>query len=260
VYPPGSSFKLVTAAAALRKDPSLEHATFTCERLPDGRVGTRIRGWARPIRDDVQDTVPHGTLDMPRALVVSCNAYFAQLGMVLGAQSLLDTARLFEISLAQPESVKQVRDMLPFTAYGQGQVLASPFKMARVAATIAAGGAMPYGRWVLDDSNRRADAPRPILPRPLAELLARTLREVVTSGTGRIVRDVQPAIAGKTGTAEVKDQPSHSWFVGFAPYDAPAGHRVAFAVVVEHGGYGASIAAPIAGDIAVAARQVGVIK
>jgi cell division protein FtsW (lipid II flippase) len=260
LYPPGSSFKLVTATAALRKDPSLEHATFTCDRLPDGRVGTHIHGWARPIRDDVQDKTPHGTLDMPRALVVSCNAYFAQLGMRLGVQPLLDTAHLFEISLGQPESLKQVRDLLPFTAYGQGQALASPFKMARVAATVAAGGSMPYGRWVIDDNNRRTDAPRPILPPPLAQLLARTMREVVTGGTGRSLREVQPAIAGKTGTAEVQDEASHSWFVGFAPYDAPPGKRIAFAVVIEHGGYGGTAAAPVAGDIAVAARQVGSIR
>jgi peptidoglycan glycosyltransferase len=180
--------------------------------------------------------------------------------MRLGAQALLDTAHLFEISLAQPESVKAVRDMLPFVAYGQGQVLASPFKMARVAATMAAGGQMPYGRWIIDDSNRRTDAPRPILAAPQAELMVRTMREVVTSGTGRALRDVVPAIAGKTGTAEVKDQPSHSWFVGFAPVDAPIGQRLAFAVIVEHGGYGASAAAPIAGDLVVAARQIGFIK
>jgi cell division protein FtsI/penicillin-binding protein 2 len=260
VYPPGSSFKLVTAAAALRADPALEHATFTCSRLPDGRVGAYIHGWARPIRDDVQDRNPHGTIDMPTALVVSCNAYFAQLGMKLGAQHLIDTAHLFEIPLGRPESLKQVRDLLPFTAYGQGQVLASPFKMARVAATIAAGGAMPAGRWVIDDHNTRTDAPRPILSRPLSDLLSRTLRQVVLSGTGRAVREVQPAIAGKTGTAEVQNGASHSWFVGFAPYDAPPGKRIAFAVLVEHGGYGGAIAAPAAGDLVVDARALGLIK
>jgi cell division protein FtsW (lipid II flippase) len=260
LYPPGSSFKLVTATAALRKDPSLEHATFTCQRLPDGRVGAPIRGWGRPIRDDVQDTVPHGTLDMPRAIVVSCNAYFAQLGMRVGAQSLIDTAHLFEISLGQPESLKQVRDLLPFSAYGQGQVLASPFKMARVAATIADGGSMPYGRWVIDDSNRRADAPRSILSPPLAGLLARTMREVVTSGTGRSLIGIEPPIAGKTGTAEVQGEASHSWFVGFAPYAAPVGKRIAFAVIIEHGGYGGASAAPVAGDIVTDARQLGIIK
>jgi peptidoglycan glycosyltransferase len=258
VYPPGSSFKLVTMTAALRKDPALDRQTFTCERLPDGRVGTRIPGWSRPIRDDPADRMPHGVLDLERALVVSCNAYFAQLGLRLGPQALQETAGLFEISLGQPETTRQVRDTLPYAAYGQGQVLATPFKMARVAATMAAGGRMPQGRWVLDESNRRTDAPRPILPISQAELIARTMRRVVLEGTGRSLRSVEPPIAGKTGTAEVQNAPSHSWFVGFAPYGG-TGTRVAFAVVVEHGGYGASTAAPIAGDIVTAARSLGLI-
>jgi cell division protein FtsW (lipid II flippase)/cell division protein FtsI/penicillin-binding protein 2 len=258
MYPPGSSFKVVTATAALRKDPALEGATFICERLPDGRVGQRIKGWGRPIRDDPSDTVPHGTLDLPHALVVSCNAYFAQLGLRLGAAALLETARLFEIPLGQPESPAVLRDTLPFAAYGQGQVLATPFKMARVAATMAAGGMMPYGRWVIDDTN--AEPPRAILPASLARRLAHTMRDVVLNGTGRSVKAIDPPIAGKTGTAEVKDAPSHSWFIGFAPYGDAAGHRIAFAVLVENGGYGASIAAPIAGDIVTAARELGIVK
>jgi len=143
VYPPGSSFKVVTAAAALRKDPALAGESFTCERLPDGRVGKLLPGWSRPIRDDVADRAPHGRLAMERALIVSCNAYFAQLGLHVGAPALQETAALLEISLGQPESTRQVRDTLPFAAYGQGQVLATPFKMARVAATIAGDGAMP---------------------------------------------------------------------------------------------------------------------
>jgi cell division protein FtsI/penicillin-binding protein 2 len=171
--------------AALRKDPALDHQTFTCQRLPDGRVGTRIPGWNRPIRDDPADRMPHGVLDLERALVVSCNAYFAQLGLRLGPQALQETAGLFEISLGQPETTRQVRDTLPFAAYGQGQVLATPFKMARVAATMAMGGKMPQGRWVLDESNQRTDAPQPILPASQADLVARTMRRVVLEGTGR---------------------------------------------------------------------------
>ena len=76
--------------AALRKDPRLAHRTYQCIRLPDGRVGNYIKGSNRPIRDDVQDQTPHGTVDMERGIVVSCNAYFAQLGTYdVGAQALL---------------------------------------------------------------------------------------------------------------------------------------------------------------------------
>jgi cell division protein FtsW (lipid II flippase)/cell division protein FtsI/penicillin-binding protein 2 len=270
VYPPGSSFKLVTAAAALRKDPALALQSFTCERLKDGRVGKQLSGWSRPIRDDVADTSPHGRLAMERALIVSCNAYFAQLGLQLGAPALQETAALLEISLGQPESAKQVRDTLPFAAYGQGQVLATPFKMARAVAMVAADGAMPQGRWVIDDTNRRTDGPRAVLSPAQARSLAATMRRVVVEGTGRILKDVVPAIAGKTGTAEVQDALSHAWFIGFAPYggsgspsadgDTSGARHIAFAVLVEHGGYGGSAAAPIAGQIVAAAQELKIIR
>jgi hypothetical protein len=270
VYPPGSSFKLVTAAAALRKDPTLMRQTFVCERLPDGRVGKRLPGWARPVRDDLLDPDPHGRLNMERGLIVSCNAYFAQLGVRLGAAALQETASLFEISLSQPESAQQVKDTLPFAAYGQGQVLATPFKMARVAATFAADGAMPQGRWVIDESNRRTEPPKPILAVPLARSLAGIMRRAVLEGTGRSLKTIEPPVAGKTGTAEVQDARSHAWFVGFAPFGArtPAGGepgnepfaRISFAVLVEHGGYGGAVAAPIAGQIVTAAQELKIIQ
>ncbi len=91
-YPPGSTFKLVTAMAALREDPELRHRTFLCRRLSDGRAGTWIAGWNRPIKDDIGDHA-HGTLDMERAIAVSCNAYFAQLGVNdVGSKALAETA------------------------------------------------------------------------------------------------------------------------------------------------------------------------
>ena len=68
-----------------------------------------------------------------------------------------------------------------------------------------------------------------------------------------------PAIAGKTGTAEVKGARSHAWFVGYAPYEED-GPRIAFAVVIENGGYGGNAAARLAGDLVEAARKVGVIR
>jgi peptidoglycan glycosyltransferase len=86
------------------------------------------------------------------------------------------------------------------------------------------------------------------------------MRRVVTEGTGaRFLAGAQPAIAGKTGTAEVKDKASHSWFIGFAPYEAHGGRRIAFGVIVEHGGYGGRLAAPAAGEIVRAAAAMGII-
>lgn len=257
LYPPGSSFKLVTAAAALRKDPALAHRTFTCVQLPGGRVGQRIPGWGRPIRDDPQDRTAHGAVDLERGLVVSCNAYFAQLGLALGAPALQDAAGVFEIPLGQPESAAQVRDTLPFAAYGQGHVLASPVKMARVAATIGHGGRMPEVHWMAGEV--AAGEGRDVLAPAHAALLARAMRRVVTEGTGRTLAAVVPAMAGKTGTAEVADAPSHAWFVGFAPYGG-TGARISYAVVVENGGYGGRTAAPVAAGLVTAARDLGIIK
>jgi cell division protein FtsI/penicillin-binding protein 2 len=107
LYPPGSSFKIVTAIAALRKDPRLTAKCFDCVWLPDGRVGNFIGNSRRPIRDDIKDANPHGSVDMSRGVAVSCNAYFAQLGTLeVGAAQLLVTAEQFDIAtaLAQPRT------------------------------------------------------------------------------------------------------------------------------------------------------------
>jgi cell division protein FtsI/penicillin-binding protein 2 len=259
-YPPGSTFKLVTAMAALRADPGLRHRTFLCRTLPDGRAGNVIAGWNRPIKDDIGDHA-HGTLDMERAIAVSCNAYFAQLGVHdVGSKALAETAAQMGISTGEPS---ELRKSLPFAAYGQGEVLISPFKMARVAATIAAGGRMPQGRWSTDDSNARNEAAAQVAPAAEAAFLAGAMRRVVTEGTARrAMAGSEISFAGKTGTAQLDAGLPHSWFTGFAPYDQPAsggGRRLAFAVLVEHGGYGARVAAPIAREVMEAARQLGLL-
>jgi cell division protein FtsI/penicillin-binding protein 2 len=252
-YPPGSTFKLVTAMAALLKDPGLKRRTFLCHTLSDGRAGNIIAGWNRPIKDDIGDHA-HGTLDMERAIAVSCNAYFAQLGVHdVGSQALSDTAAKLGISTG---TLQELRRSLPFSSYGQGEVLISPFKMARVAATIAAGGAMPQGRW--DDTGARTEAPVQVLPREQAAFLAGAMRRVVTEGTGRrAMAGASISFAGKTGTAQLDSGMPHSWFTGFAPYDGDPARRLAFAVLVEHGGYGATAAAPIAREVIEAACVTG---
>ena len=260
LYPPGSTFKVVTAMAALRKDAQLAHKQYQCERLPDGRVGNYMKGSKRPIRDDVQDKNPHGTLDLEHGLVVSCNAYFAQLGTYdVGAEALHETATLLGIAAASPDTAAELKKALPQSAYGQGEVVASPFQMARVAATVANGGAMPQGRWITDETNARAAAPSVILPADVAGTLGRFMREVVTGGTGRRAGTASVAIAGKTGTAELADAPSHAWFIGFAPYGAGA-RKIAFSVLVENGVYGGTAAAPAATEIVNAAVKLGLIQ
>jgi cell division protein FtsI/penicillin-binding protein 2/cell division protein FtsW (lipid II flippase) len=256
-YPPGSTFKLVTAIAALRLDPELKHRSFLCHRLPDGRAGNTIAGWNRAIKDDIGDTA-HGTLDMEQAITVSCNAYFAQLGVHdVGSQALAETAAQFGISTGDPADLRR---NLPFASYGQGAVLVSPFKMARVAAAIAAGGKLPEGRWIADESNLRSDAPVEVLPSDQAQFLAGAMRRVVLEGTARhVMAGTAVSIAGKTGTAQLDSGMPHAWFTGFAPYDGDA-PRLAFAVLVEHGGYGGRVAAPIAREVMEAAHDLGLLR
>ncbi|MFL6198696.1 MAG: FtsW/RodA/SpoVE family cell cycle protein [Thermoanaerobaculia bacterium] len=259
IYPPGSTFKMVTAMAALRKDPAVAQKTFVCQLLPDGRVGNRVRGWGRAIRDDPTDKTPHGEVDLMKGITVSCNAYFAQLGTYeVGPEALLETAQMLGIRVANPNTPEALKDALPQAAYGQGQVIATPFQMARVAAAIARGGSMPQGRRVLDKSEPQQE-PVPILSQPSAAFLARAMRRVVTNGTAaRILGGVSPPIAGKTGTAEVQGKRSHSWFIGFTPYGS-SGRKIAFAVIVEHGGYGGRLAAQASGEIVQAAAALGLM-
>jgi cell division protein FtsI/penicillin-binding protein 2/cell division protein FtsW (lipid II flippase) len=256
-YPPGSTFKLVTAMAALRLSPKATENVYKCTGLGDGRVGTIIPGWRRPIRDDIGDHA-HGALNMANAITVSCNAYFAQLGVfAVGSQALHDTAEILGI---QTGSVAKVKEALPFASYGQGTVVSSPFKVARVAATIAAGGQMPEGRWVTDPSNSRTAAPHEILEANSAAFLQRAMRSVVTNGTARTsMAGIKFEVAGKTGTAQLDEGEPHSWFAGFTPYSAPPAQRLAFAVVVEHGGYGAQFAAPIARELVEAAGALNLL-
>jgi cell division protein FtsW (lipid II flippase) len=257
LYPPGSTFKLVTALAALRKDPALARQTHECRGLPDGRVGNFIKGWSRPIRDDVADKTPHGNVDMAKGIVVSCNAYFAQLGTYeVGPDALVETAGLFNINVARPNTAAKLKDALPQAAYGQGQVVASPFQMARVAAAVANGGNALFGRWVVDETNNRVQPPKPVVSPALAAQLGSYMRGVVTSGTGRQAAGAVVPIAGKTGTAEIQGAPSHAWFVG---YTQNSGRKLAFAILIENGQYGGSAAAPLAPRLVDAAARFGLL-
>jgi len=261
LYPPGSTFKLLMASAALRQSENTEQTSFMCRRLPDGRVGNYVRGSSRPVRDDPMDTAPHGMVDLQRGLVVSCNAYFAQLAVWLGPRPVLDAASVFQIDVARPADAASLQRTLPQAGYGQGQVLVSPLKMARMAASIAGRGILQPLRWetAVQGADPSSTTSSRFLSAADAAVLSRYMREVVTSGTGRTLRSNSTDIAGKTGTAEVGDGRAHSWFTGFAPYGGSP-RKIAFAVIVENAGYGAQSAAPIAGEVVSAARDIGLFK
>jgi cell division protein FtsI/penicillin-binding protein 2 len=258
LYPPGSTFKLVTASAALRQHLDPRRTTFTCARLPDGRVGAKISGWNRPVRDDVLDAHPHGTIDVHGGFVHSCNAYFAQLAVRLGSRPLLDTANRLGISLTPAADVAaRVRQTLPQIGYGQGDIVVTPLRMARVAAAVASNGMLRDTRCEQDEG--ASPAADRFLNGDDAGVLAGYMRDVVLSGTGRVLRNHPGRIAGKTGTAQLDGRPSHGWFVGFAPF-GPAVRRIAFAVVIENAGYGGGSAAPAAGEIVDAASRAGLMR
>ena len=256
LYPPGSTFKMITAAAALRQDPLLSQQTYVCQRLPANRIGARIPGFGRPIRDDVRDTHAHGRIAMHDGIVRSCNAYFAQLAVALGPDVMTRTAASAGIALNTSRSPEQVRANLPHAGYGQGEVVVTPLRLARVAAAIGSTGAIREAPIVAE-----AGTPieTPFVPPPIAATLASYLRDAVMSGTGRALKDHPARIAGKTGTAEVDEAASHAWFAGFAPH-GPAERRIAFAVVLEHAGYGGVAAATVAGQVATAATSLGYVK
>ena len=262
LYPPGSTFKLVTASAALREGDQLANTTFICSRLPDGRVGAKIPGWGRPVRDDILESHPHGSINLHDGLVRSCNAYFAQLAIKLGPEPLLAAAAQLGIQLTQAGDARaRVGATLPQIGYGQGDVVATPLRMARVAAAIAADGVLREVRWQKSPSGANpVDATKALFLKPeSARLLGRYMRDAVLTGTGRSLRDRPERIAGKTGTAELSGKPSHSWFVGFAPHGGST-RRIAFAVIIENAGYGSANAVPAAGEIVSAAAAAGLLK
>jgi peptidoglycan glycosyltransferase len=253
VYPPGSTFKVVTAAAALTTDPALADATFECRRLVDG-VGALVRG--RRVRDDTADKA-HGTVAMEDAIAFSCNAYFAQLGARIGWPDLAAMSRRFGIEPGRPPGPESFTAYAIESAYGQAQVTATPLEMARVAAVVASGGSLPAVHWAPGETGDAAGG-APIGP-AVARTLGRQMRAAVQRGTARRLAGTSPAVAGKTGTAQVASGRAHAWFIGYAPH-GEAARRVAFAVLLENGGYGGGGATALGGQLVAEAARLGLAQ
>ncbi|MFQ5900100.1 MAG: penicillin-binding protein 2 [Thermodesulfobacteriota bacterium] len=276
-YPPASTFKVVTAAAALEE----EIITPDTEIFSGGsyRLGRSVfRDW----REE-----GHGYIDIYDAIVESADTFFYQIGLSLGVDSLAKYSSGF--GLGRETGIllnNEKKGLVPTSkwkrrfvgerwydgetltiAIGQGYSLATPLQMLNLFSAIANGGKLFVPQIVesIDINGRAVSAPftpkeigrLPISPENL-NIIKDALLGVVEedNGTGRIMRIKGVKVAGKTGTAQVvrlreddknKEVPyefrDHSWFVGFAPFEKP---EIAVAVLVEHGGYGAVTAAPIA--------------
>jgi peptidoglycan glycosyltransferase len=271
LYPPGSTFKLVTAAAALQNG-------YTPESLWPNPPALQLPQTTHVLENFGGEHCLGGApkITTAQALTVSCNVVFGEIGLALGADSLAAQARAF--GFAADASSGDVPFDLPFqegvfpdpsyftdrlpavalSAIGQDNVAANPLQMALVAAAIANGGVEMAPRLVTevrDPSGRviRSFAPkeygRPISPRTAAEL-TQMMVSVVRSGTGTAAQIPGVTVAGKTGTAQHGEgQPPHAWFVSFAPAENP---QVVVAVIVLDGGSlgseatGGRVAAPIA--------------
>lgn len=260
-YPPGSAFKVLIAAAALQSG-----FAGTLDTPPDGfttsAANPRIRDHNYYVaRERGQVWRGHGRIGLGEALAKSSNVFFAQLGVDIGAESLLRAThaagmhRGFSLwdgadatLRVKAATVPDLRDNRPYDiaqfSIGQGRLLVSPLQVCMITAAVANLGLVVKPRL-------NPDQPMEILGRLCGPEQADTLKwmmyRVVQEGTGRGIQMRELAVAGKTGTAQTGgDRPSHAWFTGFAPVSEP---RWAFCVMVEEGGYGSSTALPIARDL-----------
>lgn len=271
LYPPGSTFKTVTAGAAL------EHGLATPQTVYD--FVTDFWFWDDTGRFCHRRWVGGGvvascnsllqTMTLAEGFAWSDNILFAELAVALDAQRLQAAAAAYgfgaPLPLELPVAVSRLARapqnledgaLLAQSGFGQGQIVATPLQMALVAAAVANGGEVPQPHLVaavLAPDGRRLQTTRPhTLERALSRTTADQLRQIMTAAvvdgwaTGAAVPDL--TVGGKTGTAEwegtARGLPPHSWFIGFADY--PDGRTVALAVLAEAAGDGSAVAAPIA--------------
>jgi peptidoglycan glycosyltransferase len=262
-YPPGSTFKVVTASTALETGTATPQTGYPV-----------LRFLALPQSDkqlhNFGNSACGGTL--ADSFRQSCNTTFGRIGLDLG-EKLVDGMKAFGITEDVPFDLPEARSGGPApgtfahnkpsfanAAIGQGDVAVTPLQMATVAGAIANGGVLmaPHVVREIRDTDGRvirrigpAEWKRAVSP-ITAAAVTQLMIDVVKRGTGTAAAVPGFTVAGKTGTAEAPGGPPHAWFIGFAPAEAP---RFAIAVIVERGGdlgdeaTGGRVAAPVAGKV-----------
>lgn len=261
LYPPGSTFKTVTAISSLQNINSIMNRRFQDE----GKLVFNAKESLSNFDGEVL-----GNLSFKDAYVQSSNVVFGTLALELGNSKLKTTAESFYfnkkipsdgIYIAKskfPELKSYEKGNIARSGIGQASVLASPMQMALVASTIANDGVMMEPYLVQEVLTTKGDVKKEQKKTPIGEIVsndnAKTMKDfmrgVVADGTGARASIKGIDVCGKTGTAEHiengKSAPAHSWFIGFAPYSNP---QIAIAVIVENGGTGGGAAANIAGQL-----------
>ena len=275
-FPPGSTFKVVTATAAVQQAPDLATKTYPVLRslpLPQTK-GQTLSNFGGSSCGGV----------LPDLLRVSCNTGFAQMGLDLGADRLSSQASAFGFNAKPPIDLPGVasaifpgaeafaRDLpgLAKSAIGQQDVSATPLEMALIAGALGNGGRMMVPHVLADVRDESGTVVRTFSPKPwqptgrdattpdVASQIRDFMVGVVRNGTGTRAQISGVTVAGKSGTAQTTGDLANAWFIAFAPAEAPT---VAVAVIVEgqpgvSGGdnqTGGRVAAPIARAILLAA-------
>jgi penicillin-binding protein A len=249
--PPGSTFKIITTAAALDHKVATPDSTYPV-RTAATLSGVQLR--------NAGGEACGGSLT--QSFVESCNSVFAPLGAKVGARRLVAAAKAFgfnekpRIPAAVPNTISESKDLkddlaVGAAAIGQDRDLATPLGMASVGATIALDGRRARPRVTTLDKVVRRRA----VPRRVAGQVTDMMIGVVRSGTGTAAALPGVTVAGKTGTAELRPNSSNpkdadAWFVAFAPAERP---RVAVAVMLVGAGFGGKAAAPVARQVLQAA-------
>jgi penicillin-binding protein A len=254
LYPPGSTFKMFTAAAALDSNTVAMDSRFE-------DPGYLVVG-DFTLHDNESEAT--GYADLTTAFALSSNVDFAQIALKMGVATFYEYLRRWGIGDALdfqlpaqegrvPPQASVVPGELAQMAFGQGALLMTPLQMALIAATIANGGQEPRPyivREIVRDGTALSSSEPGTLADPVssdtAANVTRMMIAVVQRGTGTPAQLPHVVVAGKTGTATNPLGRSHAWFVCFAPAEQP---RAVVAIVIENVGYGATYAAPIAREV-----------
>ena len=256
LYPPGSTYKLLTALEYIEEKP-VNYQKFKYKCTGEAIVNS--------VHISCYGGTAHGEEDLSYAFAHSCNTAFVTIGsrlklkrfISLNQKFLFDTKIDFDLPVKKSKfglNNSSEKSDIPQAAIGQGNTLVTPLHNALIMCAIANDGVLMKPTLVdriesIDGeivSKTKAVKLKKLTDESDAAILKKLLREVVTDGTGHALNKEEYTAAGKTGTAENGGDGDHSWFVGYSNVDDP---DLVVSVIVENGGAGSEVAAPIAAEI-----------